>query len=247
MTKVIEERAVFYRERASATYRTWAYLLSLIMAEIPYILTTSLLFTYVSYLNVKCSIEFFSLPLMLSFALIIFRVPLYFISGLQYEADKWFIFYSIYLLTNLLSLSISHNIALVAPNLVFSNAVIGISYTIFALFNGFLIIKDEIPGWWIWMYYLDVNMYPLEAYVVNELDGLKLHCSGSEALEIPIRQLGEGVTKSYCSITSGEQFMETFNMEYDHLWRNSLIMIGFVIFLILSSALLLKFLKHQKR
>ncbi len=97
------------------------------------------------------------------------------------------------------------------------------------------------------MYYLDVNMYPLEAYVVNELDGLKLHCSGSETLQIPIRQLGEGVTKSYCATTSGKQFMDNFDMEYDHLWRNSLVMIGMVLFLILSSATLLKFVKHQKR
>ncbi len=86
--------------------------------------------------------------------------------------------------------------------------------------------------------------------MVNEMEGLDLHCSQSETLHIPIEQLatlGEDVTQSYCPITSGEEYLKVFNIEESDLLRNSLVMLGIYFAMILMSAFLLKFVKHQKR
>lgn len=81
-------------------------------------------------------------------------IPLYFISGLQYDADRYFIFFGIFLLTNLLAISLCHIIGLLSPNVVIANSLSAILFTLFSLLAGFLITRDDIGGWWIWMHYI---------------------------------------------------------------------------------------------
>jgi hypothetical protein len=54
----------------------------------------------------------------------------------------------------------------------------------------------------------DINMYPLELLVANEMDGLKLHCSDSEYVQVPISG-PPGATKSFCPMTKGEDFLDS--------------------------------------
>jgi ABC-type multidrug transport system permease subunit len=83
---------------------------------------------------------------------------LYFISGLQYDADRYFIFFGIFLLTNLLAISLCHIIGLLSPNVVIANSLSAILFTLFSLLAGFLITRDDIGGWWIWMHYIGTSL-----------------------------------------------------------------------------------------
>ena len=139
--KIINDRGVYYKERAAATYRSLVYTLGLLLVEIPFTLIALTLFTYVDILlrlKVLVLISFFPLP----------SIPCYFISGLQYEADKFFIFYGYYILVNLVSLSLGQVIAVVAPNLILANALISILFSCFSMFAGFLIVSGQIPPYW---------------------------------------------------------------------------------------------------
>lgn len=95
--KILGERPVFYREYAARTYNSLVYAATVILPEIPFALCTAVLYT----------------------------IPLYFISGLQYDAGKYFIFIAIFLLSNLLAISLCHVIGLLSPNLVVANSLSG--------------------------------------------------------------------------------------------------------------------------
>jgi hypothetical protein len=38
--------------------------------------------------------------------------------------------------------------------MILANSLCAIAFTVFALFSGFLISRENIPDWWIWMHYL---------------------------------------------------------------------------------------------
>ena len=99
---------------------------------------------------------------------------MYFIAGLQYDAGRFWIFFAIYLLANLLSISIVHTICLASPNITLANALSALVFTLFSNFAGFLITRDNIPGWWIWAHYMDLDMYSIEALLINDVVRLLL-------------------------------------------------------------------------
>jgi hypothetical protein len=74
---------------------------------------------------------------------------------------------------------------------------------------------------------------------------MTLKCSIHELVQVPI--VSAGVMKEYCPITTGDAFLDSLGMSKDNLLRDSLVMLGWWIALIVASALLLKFLVHQKR
>jgi ABC-type multidrug transport system permease subunit len=169
-----------YRERASRTYSSFIYLLSLIAIELPYILINTVTFVYarthrrthrVAVLNL-CRVSCVS------------SVPVYFISGLQYEAGKFWIFFALYLLANLISLVVVYTLCFSAPNIAVANVMAGLVFTVLSMFAGFLIARNKIPDYWIWLHYLDVNMYPIEALLINEIKGMDFHCSDSELVQV---------------------------------------------------------------
>ena len=73
---VIAERAVYYRERASDSYSSWMYSLTLGLVEVPYV----------------------------AFGMLVFTVPFYFMVGFNYNAPDFFKFYlSVFMLAITLS------------------------------------------------------------------------------------------------------------------------------------------------
>jgi hypothetical protein len=60
----------------------------------------------------------------------------------------------------------------------------------------------------------DINMYPLELLVANEMDGLNLHCSGSQYLQVPIS--GTDNTMPYCPMTQGSDFLDSVPLLSPH-------------------------------
>jgi hypothetical protein len=66
--------------------------------------------------------------------------------------------------------------------------------------------------------------------------------------QVPIELAAGGTaTAYYCPITTGEQYLDSLGMSADNMLRNSLVMVGWVLALFISSAFLLKCVVHQKR
>jgi hypothetical protein len=75
---------------------------------------------------------------------------------------------------------------------------------------------------------------------------MTIKCSASELVRVPIASV-PGAFKEFCPIATGEAFLESLGMSADNLLRDSLVMLGWWIALIVACALLLKFVVHQKR
>jgi len=101
--------------------------------------------------------------------------------------------------------------------------------TVFNLFCGFLIRKDNIPPWWIWLYYGNIIRYPLNFFNVNELENLTFSCPGNEGA-IPVQvqasytdgsqtvicdqsQRNNPLCFKYaCPITQGQDILDAYGM-----------------------------------
>ncbi len=242
--KILGERAVFYREHAARTYNSLVYAASIILPELPFAVITAVLYTYATFLSFLTTFwsHLANISIYCGYVAHTRSIPLYFISGLQYDADRYFIFFGIFLLTNLLAISLCHIIGLLSPNVVIANSLSAILFTLFSLLAGFLITRDDIGGWWIWMHYIgsslthphsflsheyvvtmqpthilcicgtlfhaDINMFALEVLMINEFEGLKLHCTGHEFAQVPIASQ-PGVFKEFCGITTGEEYLDS--------------------------------------
>ena len=67
------------------------------------------------------------------------------------------------------AIAIVYAICLASPNITLANALSALVFTLFSNFAGFLITRDNIPGWWIWAHYIDLDMYGIEALLINEV------------------------------------------------------------------------------
>jgi len=100
------------------------------------------------------------------------------------------------------------------------------SLSIFALFAGFIIPKESIPIYLIWLHYLSFFSYSLEALCIDQLQGVTFDCLSPKGLNQNISVPFENCTavcylnastgvqtpgcKEYCPVTSGTDFLLTY-------------------------------------
>lgn len=109
--------------------------------------------------------------------------------------------------------------------------------------------------------------------MINEFEGLKLHCTGHEFAQVPIASQ-PGVFKEFCGITTGEEYLDSvrrtltppppgrcwwltrvrppqsmlqISFSSDNMVRDAMLLLGFYFIFIFITCLLVKFLKWQKR
>ncbi len=151
------------------------------------------------------------------------------------------------LLSNLTLTSLVYFIVLLSPNLVITYGLTAIIFTLFVVFSGFLITRDNIPGWWIWLHYMDILMYPFESLLINEFSGLALSCEGIEFVGVPITSVPGSPVLPFCPFTTGPQFLASFGLDTKWFARDPLVLLGWWILLLVLNTLLIKFVVHQKR
>jgi len=142
---LIKERAVFYRETSSGTYRKFVYAIAVEVAEIPFNLGMALL------------------------SWIIF----YWVVGLDTRADRviynllmaFAVYWTLPLIGQLFSF--------LSPNLGIAAVMGGLLLISCTLTMGFLIPPASIPPWWIWLYWINPLRYVLQGLAANELGGGK--------------------------------------------------------------------------
>ena len=179
---IILQRAVYYREKPSFL-RPFAYFLAQVVAEIPLVF----------------------------FSVLVFSLIVFFACGLSlpknYDDDSYYffrmlIFVGIYLLTSFTCTAYAMAVASCVATTEVANTIIGVSASLFSLFAGFIIPKGSIPVYWRWLHYLSyykvlfyssfflfpppyINLiqptqYPLEALSINELAGETFVCNSDE-------------------------------------------------------------------
>ncbi|GLU07182.1 hypothetical protein SLE2022_241490 [Rubroshorea leprosula] len=134
------QRTVFYRERFAGMYSSWAYSLSQVIIEIPYIFLEAVLFSMITY----PAINFYkSAYKVLWFLYAMFCTLLYFK----------------YLGMMLVSLTPTSQVAAIFASF---------SYTLLSLFSGYLIPEPQIPKWWVWAYWICPSSWSLKGIVTSQ-------------------------------------------------------------------------------
>ncbi|EAL62752.1 ABC transporter G family protein [Dictyostelium discoideum AX4] len=225
---VFEDRFLFYHELNSNTYRHLSYILAMILADLPFTIMYSLLFS----------------------------APIYWIVGLQNDVDKFLFFIFVYYLYLQVLVSFSQLLGMVSPTLATANEITGISFSVFSLFAGFIIKKDDIPSYYKWLNYVSITRYLVEPLTVNEMTGsVSFHCEPHQLIPVPIHYTPTNATaseptklvfKSFCPITQGNQVLYQFDINDTDKFEDTFVLIGLFIGFLLLILIFSKILKFKK-
>jgi ATP-binding cassette, subfamily G (WHITE), member 2, PDR len=213
-----EDRATYYRERDSGCYYSINYLLSIVLSELP--------------LQILGAIAF--------------SLSMYFLVGMNLAGNglHFLVFLVNYLGAILASLGLAQLSAVISPSAEIANAIAALIISLFTLSAGFLLTKNLIPDYWIWLYYLSFVRYPLEALTVNEVDGQHYKCADNELVWVDVSPTE---VKSFCPVEKGKFIVDFFDMDSSMANIDLVVVYVYWIGLILATWFCLQFVKNIKR
>ncbi|KZV18315.1 ABC transporter G family member 31-like [Dorcoceras hygrometricum] len=135
------ERTVFYRERAAGMYSPFPYAFAQGLVEIPYILVQTITYGIITYFMINFERTAGKCLLYLLFMFLTFT---------------YFTFYGMMVV----GLTPTQNLA---------SVISSAFYSLWNLLSGFLVPKPQIPGWWIWFYYVCPIAWTLRGIITSQL------------------------------------------------------------------------------
>ncbi|KAG8381222.1 hypothetical protein BUALT_Bualt06G0099800 [Buddleja alternifolia] len=204
----INERPILLRETSSGVYRLSSYLLANTLVFLPYLLSIAVLYS----------------------------VSVYFLVGLcgSYHAFAYFVLviWFIILMANSFVLFLSS----VAPNYIAGTSSVTLLLAGFFLFSGYFISKDSLPKFWLFMHYLSMYKYALDALLINEYSCLVSRC---------LIWFDE---KSKTCMVSGGDVLEKRGLHERERWTNVYVLIGFfVVYRVLWLLVLIRRVSRTKK
>ncbi|XP_058109090.1 ABC transporter G family member 31-like [Magnolia sinica] len=144
------ERTVFYREKATGMYSPFPYAAAQGIIEVPYIAVQTIVYGVITYF-------------MIDFERTIGKFLLYIL--FMFLTFTYFTFYG------LMAVGLT-------PTQHFAAVVSSAFYSLWNLMAGFLIAKPNIPGWWIWFYYINPLTWTLRGIITSQLGNVESHIIG---------------------------------------------------------------------
>ncbi|RYH32061.1 hypothetical protein EON65_01215 [archaeon] len=149
------ERPVFYKEQHSKMYSVLVYATTMILIEIPYLITSSLAFT----------------------------LPFFYIVGFDNVGDvtaKFFWFWLFNFFFQATMLYLAQFFVAVTPDEASAQVLGGLFNTVLGLFCGILIPEQSYPPFWLFMYWLNPLHYCLEALFMTQFHGDTTEITGPD-------------------------------------------------------------------
>lgn len=207
-------RLIFYRESAAKAYRQFPFALAMVVAEMPY--------------SVLCAVAVF--------------LPLYYIPGFLSASDRAGYQFLMVFIAEIFSVTLGQVVSAFTPSTLTASLLNPPLIIIFGLFCGVAIPKPQIPKFWrVWLYELNPFTRLVSGMVVTELHDRPVVCTPSEynSFTAPPGQdcgtymqdffanggpgyLLNNATDAcqYCAYKVGDEFYQTFQMEFDNRWRD---------------------------
>ncbi|ETO69110.1 hypothetical protein F444_14224, partial [Phytophthora nicotianae P1976] len=135
-----DARPIFYKQRGSNFLRTTAYVLANSVSQIPWAVAET----------------------------IVFGSLVYWMCGLKSSVKAFVIFEILLLLTILAFAAWFFFLAAISPNLHIAKPLSMVSVLFFVVFAGFVVPKSEMPGYFIWIYWIDPIAWCLRGIAVNQ-------------------------------------------------------------------------------
>ena len=168
-----------------------------------------------------------------------FNIVLYFMSGLSYRADKFFIFFFLTLLITYTMVTFFNALSAFFHSMALSTMVAGLVIIDCALYAGFAIPRPSMVVWWRWLSYCNPISFGFEILLANEFRDKDITC----AQMIPPYP-NASVENQVCPIEGGQpgkyhiDALAYLDNKYGYSWdntdRNVGIIIAFYVFCILA-------------
>lgn len=219
LIKAVSGRGIVARHKDYAFYSPSAVSVARIITDIPVILTQ------------VCT----------------FSIIMYFMTGLDVEAGKFFIYLLFIYLTTLCITSLYRMFASLSPSIDDAVRFSGIALNLLGIYTGYVIPRTQLLGdyiWFGWLYWVNPLSYSFEAVLTNEFANRNMDCA--EESRVP---RGPGIDPAFqgCSLSgagnnanyvSGNAYLSTaFAYTRRDLWRNFGVVIAFsVLYIIVTVA-----------
>ena len=201
------QRPIVARHQKAAMYHPFVEALALTVVDIPITFVTQLLFDIV----------------------------LYWMTGLQKDASKFFIFLLVTFFMTLTMKAFFRGLAASFGKESTAQAVAGVGTLVLVLYTGYTIPKPSMIGALKWLTWINPIRYGFEAILVNEFHGLEGECSHFVPSGPGYENIGlENQVCTTVGSVSGQRFVDgdafvkaSYDYEYGNLWRNFAIVIAF--------------------
>ncbi|RLN95393.1 hypothetical protein BBJ28_00012190 [Nothophytophthora sp. Chile5] len=164
-------RDIFYKQRGANFYRTASYVLSCSVAQLPLAVGESL----------------------------IFGTLVYWLCGFVASAGPFIVFMVMLILTNLAFAAWFFFVAAIAPDLHISKPLAMLSVLFFILFAGFVVPKNQLPDYVVWIYWLDPIAWCMRALAVNQYRSSEFDVCVYEGVDY-CAQFGSNMGEYYMSL-----------------------------------------------
>ncbi|OAL53270.1 ABC drug exporter AtrF [Pyrenochaeta sp. DS3sAY3a] len=185
-------------------------------------------------------------PLLLAQA-IPFSIIMYFMTGLDVDVSKFFIYFLFIYCSTLCVTAMYRMFAALSPTIDDAVRFAGTAFNILIIYTGYVIPKPQLLSqyiWFGWLYWVNPVGYSFEAVLSNEFSDRVMECAPGQLVP-----QGPGVDPAFqgCSLTGGEPNSNivtgssylgtTFNYSRSNLWRNFGVVIAFTVLYLLVTVL----------
>ncbi|KAI1749954.1 ABC-2 type transporter-domain-containing protein [Xylaria castorea] len=215
LAKAVSGRAVAARQKDYAFYRPSAVSLARVITDFP------VLFVQV----------------------VIFGIIMYFMTNLDRDVSKFWIYLLFVYTTTLLVTALYRMFASLSPEIDTAVRFSGLALNILIIYTGYVIPKTQLLSkyiWFGWLYWVNPIAYSFEAVISNEFSGRIMQCAPEQLVpQGPNAQAGfQGCAVAGAAINSaqitGDDYLQTqFNYSRSNLWRNFGVVIAFTVLYIL--------------
>ncbi|TVY50118.1 ABC transporter G family member [Lachnellula occidentalis] len=219
LMKAVSGRTIISRHNDYAFYRPSAVVIARVLQDFPLILAQ-----------------------VIPFALI-----MYFLTGLDVDASKFWIYFLFIYITTLCVTALYRMFAALSPVIDDAVRFSGIGLNLMIIYTGYVIAKPQLLGeyiWFGWIYYINPLSYSFEAVLSNEFYNKVLACAPSQI--VPRGPGFDNPAYQGCAFTGaqvgslnipGSTYLNTaFEYSRGHLWRNFGVVIAFAVLYILVTA-----------
>ncbi|KAJ0398409.1 hypothetical protein P43SY_001716 [Pythium insidiosum] len=217
MPITFEERAVYYRERASNAYSAWWYFVAATIVEVPYVFGSTFLFTAVYF-------------------------PMVGFSGVEQFFQYWFNL----ALQTLLQTYMGQFLVFAFPNVQIAAIAGMLINSVFLLFMGVNPPSNAIPSGYSWLAAITPQKYTLavlSATVFGDCPGGESSSTGKLGCNT-VKMLPPTVPPN---LTVKQFIEAVFEMRHDEIWRNVAIVLCMLFIVRMLGLVALRFINHQRK
>ncbi|OLN97692.1 putative ABC transporter ATP-binding protein/permease [Colletotrichum chlorophyti] len=164
----------------------------------------------------------------------LFSVIFYFMGGFDRDAGQFFIFFAITLLNHYIAVTCAITCVTASRNFPGASLIANMVFTLQSMACGMFIQANSIPIYVRWLKWITYSFFAFGAYCGNEFEGSFYDCP-----------FEGGISNPECAQYTGRFVMESLGFPNNWVWRPIVVLIAFVIFFCLLSAVGLQYIKQE--